>query len=163
MTGAAERVLDSLRARGQTLATAESLTAGLVSSTLAAVPGASDVLRGGLVAYATEVKSSVLGVDAALIEEHGVVSSACAGAMAERARVLFEADWAAATTGVAGPTEQDGRPVGLVFVAVAGPGGGAHTEAHRFSGGRNAVREAAVDAVLGLLAAVAAEPEEPRR
>jgi nicotinamide-nucleotide amidase len=146
--------LDILRSRGETLATAESLTAGLVCAALATVPGASDSLRGGLAAYATDVKSSVLGVDAALIERHGVVSAECAEAMAWRARDLFAADWAVATTGVAGPAMQDGRPVGTVYVAVAGPRDGAVDSAVRglsLPGDRAAVRQGAVDRALDLL------------
>jgi nicotinamide-nucleotide amidase len=146
--------LDVLRSRGETLATAESLTAGQVCATLATVPGASDTLRGGLAAYATDVKSSVLGVDAALIERHGVVSAECAEAMAWRGRDLFAADWAVATTGVAGPATQDGRPVGTVYVAVAGPRDGAVASAVRalsLPGDRAAVRQGAVDRALELL------------
>lgn len=145
--------LEALRARGETLATAESLTAGLVCATLASVPGASDCLRGGLAAYATDVKSSVLGVDPALIDRHGAVSAECAAAMARCATRLFGADWAAATTGVAGPTEQDGRPVGTVFVAVAGPAGESEVGALALSGDRAFIRRAAADAALELLLA----------
>jgi nicotinamide-nucleotide amidase len=150
--------IDSLRSRGETVATAESLTAGLVCATLATVPGASDCLRGGLAAYATDIKSSVLGVDAALIERYGVVSAECAEAMARCARSLLAADWAVSTTGVAGPTEHDGRPVGTVFVAVAGPPGGEIRSALRalsLPGGRQEVRRGAVDEALGLLLEVA--------
>jgi nicotinamide-nucleotide amidase len=146
--------LEILRSHGQTLATAESLTAGLVCAALATVPGASDCLRGGLAAYATDIKSSVLGVDATLIERHGVVSAECAEAMARCARDLFPADWAVSTTGVAGPAEQDGRPVGTVYVAVAGPRDGAVASAVRalsLPGDRAAVRQGAVDRALVLL------------
>lgn len=150
MTASAADCLDELRVRAHTLATAESLTAGLVCSALAAVPGASDVLRGGVVAYASDVKASVLGVDAELIEQFGVVSRPCAAAMAAAARRVLAADWALATTGVAGPTEQDGQPVGLVFVAVSGPDV-EEVEEHRFVGDRNEIRTAAADAAIQLL------------
>jgi nicotinamide-nucleotide amidase len=143
--------LDALRARGQTVATAESLTAGLVCATIASVPGASDCLLGGLAAYATRVKSDVLGVDPALIERHGAVSAECAQAMARCAGQLFGADWGVATTGVAGPAEQDGHPVGTVFVAVVGAAGQAAVRALELAGGRREVREGAVDAALSTL------------
>jgi nicotinamide-nucleotide amidase len=146
----ARSCLDALRERGASLSTAESLTAGLIASTLAEVPGASDVLRGGLVAYATEIKISVLGVDASLIDRDGVVSAACAEAMALRACSLFSSDWAVSATGVAGPAEQDGKPAGTVFVAVAGPG---VIQSRRLAvrGGRDAVRRASSDAALQLV------------
>lgn len=146
----AETCLDALRDRGETLSTAESLTAGLIAATLADVAGASDVLRGGLAAYATETKISVLGVDPLVIERAGVVSAACAEAMAERARLFFASDWAVSATGVAGPTEQDGRPAGTVFVAAAGPDL-VRSRGLTLSGGRNDIRLASVEAALKLL------------
>jgi nicotinamide-nucleotide amidase len=152
--------LDALRKRGETVATAESLTAGLVCSTLATVPGASDCLRGGLAAYATDVKSSVLGVDPTLIERHGVVSAECAEAMADCARLLFGADWSVATTGVAGPTGQEGKPVGAVFVAVAGPSMAPRTDSLRLGGDRASIRRQAADAALALLATLV-DPARP--
>jgi nicotinamide-nucleotide amidase len=147
----AARCLSELTSRHQTLATAESLTCGLVAATLAEVPGASAVLRGGLAAYAADVKVNVLGVDQRLVDRHGVISAECARAMSARARELFGADWAVATTGVAGPDEQEGHPVGTVFVAVAGPSG-THSELLRLNGDRNEIRAAAVDAALAGLA-----------
>jgi nicotinamide-nucleotide amidase len=148
----AARCLDQLRASGQTLATAESLTCGLVAATLAEVPGASAVLRGGLAAYATDVKVSVLGVDSDLIQRFGVISAECAEAMARRARELFAADWAVSTTGVAGPDRQEDRLVGTVFVAVAGPDL-LHSDSLRLSGDRDEIRVGAVRAALNALAA----------
>jgi len=147
--------LDLLRARGETLATAESLTAGLISARLAEVPGASDVLRGGLVAYATDVKTSVLGVPSEVVERYGAVSAACAEAMATRALAVFGSDWAVAATGVAGPDLQEGRPAGTVYVAVAGPGD-VRTQKLGLDGGRGEIRAATVDAVLALLEAALA-------
>jgi nicotinamide-nucleotide amidase len=143
--------LDALRAQSATVATAESLTAGLVCATIATVPGASDSLRGGLAAYAADVKTSVLGVDTAVIDRYGVVSAECAEAMAQCARRLFDADWAVATTGVAGPTEQDGRPVGTVFVAAAGPLAEAFVRGLILSGDRGRIRRDATSAALTLL------------
>lgn len=146
----AARCLELLRARGETLATAESLTAGLVSATVASVPGASDVLRGGLVAYATDVKVSMLGVDAETLAEHGAVSAECARAMASGACAAFGSTWSVSTTGVAGPTEQEDQPVGTVYVAVAGRGG-VHVRHLHLSGSRQEIREAAAVAGLTLL------------
>ncbi|BAJ31124.1 hypothetical protein KSE_53490 [Kitasatospora setae KM-6054] len=147
---AAAGVLAALRARGATLAVAESLTGGLLAAALVAVPGASAVFRGSVTAYATELKASLLGVDEGLLDVHGPVHPVVARQMAEGVRRLLGADWALATTGVAGPDPQDGQPVGTVHVALAGPAG---TEALplRLSGGRDTIRNGSVDAALGLL------------
>jgi nicotinamide-nucleotide amidase len=128
------------------------LTCGLIAATLAAVPGASAVLRGGLAAYATDVKVSVLGVDADLVDAFGVISAECAGAMAARARRVFGSDWAVASTGVAGPDRQEGHAVGTVFVAVEGPDV-RRSEALRLTGERNDIRTSTVAAALTLLEA----------
>lgn len=109
-----------LRERGQTLAVAESCTGGLIASKLTDVPGASDYFVAGLVTYANEAKISLLNVPAAVIAEHGAVSEECARAMAEGARDATGADYAIATTGIAGPSGgTDEKPVGLVYMAVA--------------------------------------------
>lgn len=142
--------LDLLRDSRATLATAESLTAGLVCAAVAGVAGASDVLRGGLAAYATDVKTSVLRVDAGLVARHGVVSGEAAEAMATGALALFGATWAVSTTGVAGPEAQEGKAVGTVFVAVAGPGVVRAREL-ALPGSRHEVRRATVREALGLL------------
>ncbi len=105
----------------QTVAVAESLTGGLLIAALVGVPGASAVVRGGVVAYATDLKASVLGVDADLLALEGAVHPDVAVAMAHGVRTLLRADWGVATTGVAGPDQQDGRPVGEVHLAVVGP------------------------------------------
>ena len=119
-----EIVLDRCRARGLTLATAESCTGGMVAARLTAVPGASDVFRGAVVAYADEVKELGLDVPESLLAEHGAVSAEVARAMAEGVRARLGADVGVAVTGVAGP---DGgtpdKPVGLVFAHAAGPDG----------------------------------------
>jgi len=117
-------VLEQLRQRGETLAVAESCTGGGLGAALASVPGASDVFQGGVIAYANAVKQGLLGVPAALLETHGAVSDPVAMAMAEGARRATGATWAIAVTGIAGPgggTVE--KPVGLVHIAVAGPGG----------------------------------------
>lgn len=118
---AAPSLVRTLTERGETLAFCESLTAGLASATVATVPGASNVLRGGLVTYATELKGSLAGVPAALLDRHGPVSSVTARHMARGARSVCGATWGVALTGVAGPDPQDGHPVGEVHIAVAGP------------------------------------------
>ena len=110
----------ALRAR-LTVAVAESLTGGRVAAALTAVPGASAVLRGSVTAYATDLKARLLGVDAALLERVGAVDAEVARQMALGVRKVCGADVGIATTGVAGPTEQDGKAVGTVFVAVVGP------------------------------------------
>ena len=139
-----------LRENGLVLASAESLTGGLLGARVTSVPGASAAYVGGVVSYTTEVKRSLLGVPAEVVLGHGVVSAPCAEAMAGAARALLGADVGVSTTGVAGPEPQEGKPVGLVYVGVADARGVVAVE-HRFSGDRSAVREAAVDAALALL------------
>ena len=141
-----------LRNLGLTVATAESLTGGLVAAELTAVPGASAVVRGGVVSYATDVKASVLGVEHDLLARNGAVDGDVAGQMAEGARRLLGADYGLATTGVAGPEPADGRDVGTVFVALAAASG-THVLERLFTGDRDTVRRQSVRAVLGLLAA----------
>lgn len=119
----AAELVELLRTAGRTLATAESLTGGLVGGAVTAVPGCSSVYVGGVVAYATELKAQLLGVDEALLSEVGAVHPRVAQAMAHGAALRLNADYAVATTGVAGPGQQDGRRPGTVFVGVAGPHG----------------------------------------
>lgn len=151
MNEAAARSLDILAARHATVATAESLTCGLIAATLAQVPGASRVLRGGLAAYATDVKVGVLGLDQELVDRYGVISAECADAMAARATTVFTSDWAVAATGVAGPDPQEGHAVGTVYIAVAGPGI-ARTVSLDLRGTREEIRVATVEAALLQLA-----------
>lgn len=146
----AARVLRLLERRGASLAVAESLTGGLVAAELTSVPGASRSFRGSVTAYATEVKALVLGVDPGLLADRGAVDPDVARAMAEGVRRTLDADWGAATTGVAGPDPQDGKPVGTVYVAVAGPDG-AEVLPLRLEGDRAGIRAAATAAVLALL------------
>jgi nicotinamide-nucleotide amidase len=138
-----------LQARGWTIGCAESLTGGAVGARLTSVPGASAYVRGSIVAYATDVKNSVLGVDAALLDEHGPVRAPVAAAMAAGARATLGADVGVALTGVAGPTEQ-GRPVGTVVLAVDGPLGSAVREV-RMPGDRATIRGLAAGAALNLV------------
>lgn len=116
-------VVAALRGVGQTVATCESLTAGLLAATIAEIPGSSAVLRGGLVTYATELKHELAGVDPETLAEHGPVSLDTAEQMATGARDRCGADWAVSLTGVAGPEPQGAHPVGEVFVGIAGPDG----------------------------------------
>lgn len=117
----AAQLVRVLTQQGRTIAVAESLTGGLVAATIVSVPGASAALRGGVVAYATEVKASVLGVDAGLLARVGAVDPDVADAMAAGVARLLGADYGVATTGVAGPDPQDGHPVGEVWISVCGP------------------------------------------
>ncbi len=144
--------VEVLRALGGTVAVAESLTGGLVTARLVDVPGASEVLMGGVVAYAPDAKSNVLGVDPDLIERVGTVHPDVAASMATGVARVLDATWGVATTGNAGPEPSEGKPVGLVHVAVAGPSG-VVTEELNLSGGRLEIREQTVDAVLSLLVA----------
>jgi nicotinamide-nucleotide amidase len=156
----APECLRRLIGRGDTVATAESLTAGLVSATLADVPGASSALRGGVATYATQAKISVLGVPQTVIEQYGVISEQCATSMARSVRSLFDATWGISTTGVAGPDRQEHREVGTVYVAVAGLEI-AEVRALHLSGGRADIRLGTVGEALSLLLEVlrAASPE----
>lgn len=143
-----------LRELGSTVGTAESLTGGLVCAALTDVPGASAVVRGGVVSYAVEVKEGLLGVPAQVLREHGAVSRECAEAMALGARLVLGVDWAVATTGVAGPDPSEGGPVGRVHVAVAGDVDGEQRTAHRvldLTGDRAQIRATAVTEALLLL------------
>ncbi|MCW3813405.1 CinA family protein [Micromonospora sp. DR5-3] len=144
-------VVHSLSERHETLATVESLTGGLLSASIVEIAGVSGTYRGGLVVYATELKAQLAGVPEDLLAERGPVDPDVAAALAEGGRRRCGADWGLATTGVAGPEPQDGKPVGLVYVAVAGPDG---TQVRQLDldGGRAHIRSAAVIEALRLLA-----------
>lgn len=143
-------VVEVLAARGLTLATAESLTAGAVASRLADVSGASRVLRGGVVAYQNDVKAELLGVNSSRLASHGAVDEQVSLQMAEGARRRLHADLGVATTGVAGPQAHQGKPVGTVWIAVASADVRRAT-LHRFDGDRNIVRQSSVEAALELI------------
>jgi len=145
-------LLAALRARGETLAVAESLTGGLLAATIVDVPGASRVFRGGLVVYATELKATLAGVPADLLAERGPVDPDVAAHLARGARERCGASWGLSTTGVAGPEPQGGAPVGTVFVAVSGPVN--QVRAPVLHGSRTQIRAGAVAAALDLLASV---------
>ncbi|MGK5444929.1 CinA family protein [Micromonospora sp. URMC 105] len=147
----AAAVVHSLHERHETLGCVESLTGGLLSAAIVEIAGVSGVYRGGLVTYATELKSELAGVPADLLAERGPVDPDVARALADGGRRRCGADWGLATTGVAGPEPQDGKPVGLVYVAAAGPTGTVVRELD-LDGGRDHIRAAAVIEALRLLA-----------
>lgn len=135
------------------MGTAESLTGGRVAARITGVPGASQVYAGGVVSYQTEVKVAVLGVPEQTVADHGVVSAECARAMAEGVRRLLGTTYGISTTGVAGPDRQEDKPVGTVYVGVAGPDG-VHAEALSLVGDRSAIQDESVEAALSALAAI---------
>jgi nicotinamide-nucleotide amidase len=147
----AEHVLELLRARQLRIAVAESCTAGLVGARLADIPGSSDVLLGGVIAYADDLKRGLLGVPEALLAEHGAVSAEVARAMAQGARRATGAEVGISVTGVAGPGGgSERKPVGLVFLHVSAPGAERGQEQH-LVGDRAQVREWATVAALQLV------------
>lgn len=149
----AGELVEVLSDRGWTLATAESLTAGQLAARIAGVPGASAVLRGGLVVYATDLKATLAGVPREILRRHGAVSPETARALADGAARLCGADIGVGLTGVAGPDEQEGQPVGTVHVGLVLPGGPAWSVPLTLSGDRAAIRDAACSRALQLLLA----------
>lgn len=153
-SGLAETILRRLGAAQATVATAESLTGGLVAAALTDVAGASAFFRGGIVCYATDLKASLLGVPRSLLETAGAVDPRVATAMARSVADVCGATYGVATTGVAGPDPQDGKPVGLVYVAVARAGAPAedcHVRELWLHGSRGTIRAEAVRGALTLL------------
>ena len=146
-------ILAELRHRNETLASAESLTGGMIGALLTDVPGASESYLGGVISYATGLKAVLAGVEEATLAELGPVAARTALEMAHGVAVKCNADWGLAATGVAGPDDQNGHPVGQVFVAVS------HQRSDLFSvrelaleGDRTMIRQLAADASLRLLA-----------
>lgn len=182
MSDIAAEVIAELTARRETIGLCESLTAGLASATLAGVPGASATLRGAMVTYATDCKVTLAGVPQAVIDDHGPVSPITAQEMAEAARRKLNADWGISLTGVAGPSEQDGHPVGEVWIGLASDKGcsatlagdilsdaalvrgtvpGSANTRNLLHGERNEVRRWAVEAALrALLKAIREQNKE---
>jgi len=148
------READQLLSRtGLSLAAAESCTGGLLGVRLTDRPGASAYFRGAVVAYADEIKRTLLGVPDHVLRCHGAVSAECARSMAYGVRKLFSVDLGVAITGIAGPGGgSPGKPVGLVYTAVAGDEGASWVEEFRFVGDRAQIRTQAADAALELLA-----------
>jgi nicotinamide-nucleotide amidase len=134
--GLEDVVLRLLGDRGETVATAESATAGGIAARLGTVPGASHGLVGGMAVYATEVKRDVLGVPAAVLDEHGPVAGPTTQELARRAKAVFGADWGIGVTGVAGPTPQNDLPVGTAFWALAHPDGQVEVHGRQIPGSR---------------------------
>ncbi len=145
-------VVDALRARGETVSTAESLTAGAVSSAIVTISGASDVFVGGITAYRDEIKISHLHVDPAILNEHSAISEEVAVAMAQGAMKSFGTTWGIGTTGVAGPNPLDGHPVGAVWVAIQGPV--CQSIELSLSGERESVRNAATASAIATFARI---------
>ena len=146
----ARLAVELLTADGRTIAVAESLTGGLVTGALTSIAGASVVVRGGVVAYATELKAELLGVPAELLARQGPVDPEVAVAMAAGVRRLLGASYGLATTGVAGPGPADGKPQGTVFVAIAGRSGPA-CDGLALAGDRQQVRDQTVRSALSIL------------
>jgi PncC family amidohydrolase len=140
-----DRVTNALRARGETVSFAESCTGGLLSSMVTSVAGVSDIFMGSVVAYSNDVKVSILGVPSRLLVSSGAVSAPCARAMARGGRTVFGTTWSVAITGIAGPGGGSvAKPVGTVFVGIAGPGVDRAVAMH-FSGGRSVIQKASAD------------------
>ncbi len=147
----AEHLLELARARGLSIATAESCTGGLVGAAITAVPGSSDVYLGGFITYSNAMKRALLGVPAAALEAFGAVSEPVAGEMARGACAAAGADLAVSVTGIAGPGGSEHKPEGRVCFGLAGPAG-IRTETVEFGApGRAAVRAAACAHALELL------------
>ncbi|MCL2735527.1 MAG: CinA family protein [Propionibacteriaceae bacterium] len=143
----ASEVVDRLKDLHETAATCESITGGLICATLTSAPGASQAIRGGLITYATDLKTSLAAVDPAIILDHGVVSRPVALAMAHGAARACQADWGVAVTGVAGPGPSEGVPAGTVWLAVVGPRAQASTMLE-IPGDRATVRQRVVEESL---------------
>ena len=144
-------VLSALRAKGMTLVTAESLTGGGIGAALTAVPGASDVFKGGVISYVDQVKEEVLGVSRGVLDCYGAVSSQTAEAMAIGVRKLLKADVAVSVTGLAGPGgDAFGHSVGTVFIGYEDQNIATVVECH-FVGNRDDIRDQTVRTVLDLI------------
>ena len=144
-------IAERLTALGVTIATAESCSGGLIAHRITNVAGSSAYFLGGVVTYGNDAKEKLLGVPCETLAAHGAVSAAVARAMAEGARRAFGSDYAVGVTGIAGPAGgTPEKPVGLVYIAVAGPRGTAVTR-NQFDGPREAVKEKTADAALTLL------------
>lgn len=150
-----EQLFKQYRKKGWTIATAESCTGGLLGAYFTEVPGSSNVFERGFVTYSNESKTEMLGVDAALIQQHGAVSEEVAEAMVKGVLEKSPADAAIAITGIAGPAnDSDDKPVGLVYISAIIRGGEPHTTAYNFEGERFEVRLQAVSYALSQMASL---------
>ena len=158
LTDDARRLVADLTVRNQSIATAESLTAGLLAATIAGVAGASEVLRGGLITYTERTKVLLAGVAPEILDEVGPVAGPTARALAVGARQRCDATWGVGLTGVAGPEPHGGQEVGTVFMGLAGPDDHSVTEVVelQFSGTRWDIRIAAVRESISRLRALVA-------
>jgi nicotinamide-nucleotide amidase len=145
-------IIESLRERGETVSVAESLTGGGLGQALTAIPGASEVFIGGIIAYTSDVKVNFLGVSQSTIDEFTVVSEEVAIAMAEGARAKLGTTWAISTTGIAGPGDYMGIREGTVWIAIAGPI--SQTLQLTLDGGRDGVRQGAISSAIGNFARI---------
>jgi nicotinamide-nucleotide amidase len=158
-----EQVARMLRASAQTVAVAESCTGGLLAARLTELPGSSDYMRGGIVAYANDVKVALAAVPGELIERHGAVSQEVAQALADGARSLLGGDLGVGLTGVAGPGGgSEEKPVGLVWISVAAPGDTRLSRSVNLPGGRADIRDRATTVAMHLLRRVLLEVAQPR-
>jgi nicotinamide-nucleotide amidase len=151
MSELAAQVHELLLASGETVATAESITAGLLGGALTKTAGSSATYRGGVIVYATDLKASLAGVSLALLEKQGAVDPDVAAALAIGARDRVGATWGLGLTGVAGPDPQDGKAVGTLFVGLAGLSGEPQVTSVLLQGDRAMVRSGAVELALTLL------------
>jgi len=152
LRGLSETVLGACRQARMKLATAESCTGGMVAAALTDIAGSSDVVERGFVTYSNESKTELLGVPAAVIAAHGAVSAQVATAMAQGALAHAPVDVAVSITGIAGPGgATPGKPVGLVYFAIARKGSEPRVERHNYQGERTAIRMAATERALELL------------
>jgi PncC family amidohydrolase len=148
----AQQIVATMTDKKLTLGVVESCTGGQLAAAITAVPGASAVLRGGIVAYSNAIKAQLLGVDWSTMDDHGAVSEECARELAENGSIALRGDYTIATTGIAGPDGgTDDKPVGTVYIAWSGPAG-TEIEHGAYSGDRAAVQRQAVERALAKLA-----------
>ena len=145
-------IVAALQKSNETVAVAESITAGGLGQALTITPGASQVFLGGVIAYSNEVKINILGVDSALIEKFSVVSEEVANAMADAIRNKFGSTWGIATTGIAGPGDYQGIAEGTVWVAIRGPVN--QTLQLQLDSGREGIRTGAISSAIGAFARI---------
>ena len=148
----AKSIVALLSERGETVAVAESITAGGLGAAITHAPGASQVFLGGMITYSNDVKINILGIDGALIEQYSVVSEEVANAMADAVREKFGSTWGIATTGIAGPGDYQGIPEGTVWVAIRGPIN--QSIQLQLDGGREGIRTGAISSAIGTFARI---------
>ena len=146
------QILEALRSRGETISVAESITGGGLAQALTSLPGSSEIFRGSVTAYQSEIKSAILQVPAELISEFGVVSEEVSAAMAGGVLALMNSTWAISTTGVAGPGPAEGVAAGTVWVAIDGPI--SQTLQLELTGSREIVRNATIEGAIAAFARI---------